>query len=60
MIFRERTYSVLLISASEKIRNAMHALLPMTDYYPVVTAGSAGEARRRFSESTYEDRKSVV
>ena len=54
MIFQERTYSVLLISASGKFRNAMHALLPMTDYYPVVTAGSAGEARRRFSESTYD------
>ena len=54
MIFQERTYSVLLVSASEKFRDVMHALLPMTDYYPVVAARSAGEARRRFSESSYD------
>ncbi|MBO4288749.1 MAG: ANTAR domain-containing protein [Lachnospiraceae bacterium] len=54
MIFQERTYSVLLVSASEKFRTAMQALLPMTDYYPVVFAGSTGEARRRFSEAFYD------
>ena len=54
MIFQERTYSVLLVSLSEKFRDAMHALLPMTDYYPVVTARSAGEARRRLTESSYD------
>ncbi len=54
MIFQERTYSVLLVSASEKYCDAMHALLPMTDYYPVVTVRSAGEARRRFSETSFD------
>ena len=54
MIFQERTYSVLLVSASERSRDAMRALLPVTDYYPVVCARSTGEARRRFSESSYD------
>ena len=54
MIFQERTYSVILVSASEKMLDAMHALLPMTDYYPVVTVRSAGDARRHFSETSYD------
>lgn len=52
MIFQERTYSVLLISSSEKFCSAMHALLPMTDYYPVTAVRSAGEARRRLTEAS--------
>lgn len=46
MVFRERTYSVLLVSAAEKFNQTTLALLPPTDYHPVTVAGSAGEARR--------------
>lgn len=35
MVFRERTYGVLVVSASEKFNSAMRTLLPMTDYWPL-------------------------
>ena len=46
MVFQERTYAVLIVSASEKFRETALSLLPQTDYWPVDTAGSAGAARR--------------
>lgn len=54
MTFRERTYSVLLVSAAEKFNNTAMSLLPVTDYYPVTVAESVGEARRRLLESAYD------
>ena len=51
MVFQERTYGVLIVSASEKFSEAAHALLPPTDYFPVDTARSAGEARRILLET---------
>ena len=45
MVFRERTYSVLLVSAAEKFNQTTLALLPPTDYHPVTVAGSAGAPR---------------
>ena len=44
MVFQERTYGVLIVSTSDKFIEATRALLPPTDYYPVETAHSAGEA----------------
>ena len=35
MVFRERTYSVLMVSASEKFYRATGELLPTSDYWPV-------------------------
>ena len=46
MIFQERTYSVLIVSASEKMDSQLRALLPGAEYYPVQRAKSVGEARR--------------
>ena len=54
MVFQERTYGVLIVSASEKFSDATRALLPPTDYWPVDTARSAGEARRAMLESAYD------
>ena len=54
MVFQERTYSVLIVSASEKFNDAAIALLPMTDYYPVTQAGSVSAARRRLLERAYD------
>lgn len=54
MIFQERTYAVLLVSASEKFDTRMRALLPATDYYPVQSARSVGQARRMALEAPYD------
>ena len=54
MIFQERTYSVLLVSASEKFNNTIMSLLPMTDYWPVTTVNTVGAAQRRMLETTYD------
>lgn len=54
MVFQERTYSVLLVSASEKFNTATMDLLPATDYFPVVTARSVSEAKRRLVEQCFD------
>ena len=54
MVFRERTYAVLIVSASEKFIESSRALLPPTDYYPVETAPNAGSARRALLESAFD------
>lgn len=54
MIFQERTYSVLLVSASDKFNAATMDLLPMSDYWPVATARSVAEARRSLVEQEFD------
>lgn len=54
MVFQERTYSVLIVSASKKFISTATALLPVTDYLPVAVAGSIGEAQRRVLDSPYD------
>ena len=54
MVFQERTYGVLLVSASEKFSEAARALLPPTDYWPVDAARSAGAARRALLETAFD------
>ncbi len=54
MVFQERTYAVLIVSASEKFTQSARALLPPTDYWPVENARSAGEARRRLMETSFD------
>ena len=54
MVFQERTYAVLIVSVSEKFDEAMRALLPPTDYFPVVTARCAGEARRQMLADAFD------
>ena len=54
MVFQERTYAVLIVSVSERFVASARALLPPTDYYPVETARSAGEARRRILEGAFD------
>lgn len=51
MVFQERTYSVLLVSASAKFNTAIMLLLPVTDYWPVSVAKSVAEARRFLLDS---------
>jgi len=54
MVFQEASYSVLLVSASEKVNTVMVSLLPASEYFPVTTVKSAGEARRRLAETAYD------
>lgn len=54
MVFQEKTYSVLLVTASEKFNTAALTLLPVTDYWPVVTVKSVAEARRRILEQSFD------
>ena len=54
MVFSERTYSVLLVSASEKFHTSTMPLLPMTDFWPVQWAKSVAEAQRQLAQQTYD------
>lgn len=44
MVFQERTYGVLIVSAASSFFTVMEPLLPSTDYWPVVHAKSVAEA----------------
>lgn len=54
MVFQERTYSVLLVSASDKFNAAMAPLLPATDYWPITSVGSVSEAKRHLTQRFYD------
>ncbi len=54
MVFQERTYSVLLVTASDSFTAKIKPLLPVTDYWPVATAHSVGEARRKLVETAFD------
>ena len=46
MGLRERVYSVLIVSASEKFQNSLISLLPEASYSPIATASSVAAAER--------------
>ena len=54
MVFQERTYSVLIVTASDSFTAKIMPLLPVTDYWPVTTVHSVGEARRRIAEASFD------
>ena len=54
MVFQPNTYSVLIVSSSGKFSDATRAILPVTDYWPVETAGSEAEARRLTLDRDYD------
>ena len=54
MVFQERTYSVLVVTASERFTDSIMPLLPMTDYWPVQTASSVAEARRWLADTEFD------
>ena len=54
MIFRDETYSVLLVSASEKFNTVTASLLPGSEFWPVTVVKTAGEAQRRLLEKEYD------
>lgn len=54
MVFQSDTYSVLLVSASEKLNTAMTSALPPTDFWPVRTVRSISQARRLTLENPFD------
>ncbi len=54
MIFRENTYSVLMVTASREFGSRLSALLPASEYWPAVSAGSGGETRRRLLDASFD------
>lgn len=54
MVFEERTYSVLVVSAGQKFRDAMAAMLPYSQYYPVCYSESVAAARRELLARSYD------
>ena len=54
MVFQEQTYSVLIVTASDSFVSSVMPLLPVTDYWPVTTVRSVGEARRRIVETDFD------
>ena len=54
MSLKERVYSVLIISAAEKLNTALSALLPGSHYQPVRYVSSVSAGERAFSERAYD------
>ena len=54
MVFLDRTYSVLLVSAAEKFNESLIRLLPGSMYYPVTTVKSVSAAKRRLLDQDYD------
>lgn len=54
MVFQSDTYSVLLVSASEKMNTAVASALPPTDFWPVRTVRSVSQARRLTMENPFD------
>lgn len=54
MGLKERIYSVLVVSASEKFNDAITALLPEADYYPVRIVSDISSAKRAIAECSFD------
>lgn len=54
MSFRERVYSILIVSATDKFTSAFADLLPETRYSTVHTAASVNAAERILAEKTFD------
>lgn len=54
MVFQSDPYSVLLVSASEKLNTAVSALLPGSDFWPVTVVTSLSRAKRRIMDQAFD------
>ena len=54
MVFRDRTYGVLIVSSSEKFNKNTIELLPAGDFWPVKVVKSVGEAKRLTLEQGFD------
>ena len=54
MIFREKTYSVLIASADEKLNTALQSAMAPGEYWPLSFAKNGAEARRLAAERSFD------
>jgi response regulator NasT len=54
MVFNERTYSVLVVSASDKGTEMIVSLLPTGTFFPITIVDSICEAKRLLIDHSYE------
>lgn len=54
MLFKEYTYSVLIVSAVDRFTAQLEKMLPENEYYPVDTVKSVGAARRTLIDKAYD------
>ena len=54
MVFLDRTYNVLVVSAAEKFNESLVPLLPGSMYYPVTIVKSVSAAKRRLLEQDFD------
>lgn len=54
MVFSAQTYSVLVVSSSEKFNDAIMQMLPYSDYYPVCLVGNISAAKREILVRAYD------
>ena len=54
MSLKERVYSVLVVSASEKLNIVLSDLLPESHYQPVRNVSSVSAGKRAFGERSYD------
>ncbi len=54
MELRERSYSVLLVSAAEKLNTALSSMLQGSCFGAVRTVSSVSEAKRAWNERGYD------
>lgn len=54
MLFKERTYSCLVVSKNDSFNSELVALLPGTDFYPVIFSDSLKAAKDELNERHFE------
>lgn len=54
MVFQPSTYSVLLVSASDKFDQALLGLLPVSQYWPVTVVKSVSAARQTLLDGEFD------
>lgn len=54
MVFNDRTYSVLIVSSSEKFASTLSCLLPGAFYYPIKTVSNIASAKRMTLEKKFD------
>ncbi len=54
MDLKERTYSILVVSAAEKLNTALLSFLPESRYQPVRFVSSVSEGKRAWSEQSFD------
>ena len=54
MVFEPNTYSVLLVSASDKFNHAIMGLLPVSEYWPIEVVKSVSGARQSLMDHDYD------